>query len=244
MSLVRASHEFSKEQSKLSLPVDLVGIQGLNLPVRLTSKIKVISQVSVFVSLEDKRARGIHMSRLYLHLHEYFEKNTLDLFKLKGILIKSIKSQKGLSQSGRLQVKSQWPVLQKSLKSSFSGWRDYPFYFELSYSKKKNKFQYVVGGEILYSSTCPCSAALSRKIIKKDFEKAFSGKSSLNKKEALKYLSDKEFLSATPHAQKSKLFFKLQLPEKTAKDFSLLKVIHDIEKSFGDTCANCCKTRG
>ena len=223
MSLVKASYEFSKEQLKSSLPVDLVGIQNVSLPIRLTSKTKALSKVSVFVSLEDRGTRGIHMSRLYLNLHEYFTKNIINLFKLKKILVKLIKSQKGLSQSGRLQIKSRWPVLQKSLKSSFSGWRDYPFYFELSYSKKENSFQYIVGGEILYSSTCPCSAALSRKIIKKDFEKAFSGKSSLNKKEALQYLSDKEFLSATPHAQKSKISFKLQLPERAAKDFFSVK---------------------
>lgn len=233
MSFVQGVPDVAKEKLESSLPIDLVGIQNLSLPVRLTSKITVSSNVSALVSLEDKNTRGIHMSRLYLSLHEYFSKNILSFSGLKKVLMKVIKSQQGASESGRIHLESNWPVLRKALKSSLSGWREYPFYFELNYSKKENSFSYIVGGEILYSSTCPCSASLSRQIIKKDFEKNFSKKKSFKREEVLKYLGSKKFLSATPHAQKSRAFFKLQLSEESKNSFSLLKIIDDIEDTLG-----------
>ena len=173
------------------------------------------------------------MSRLYLSLHEHFSKDVLSFSGLKKVLIKAIKSQKGVSKSGRICLESKWPVLRKALKSSVSGWREYPFYFELTYSQKEDSFGYIAGGEVLYSSTCPCSASLSRQIIKRDFEKAFSKHKVFKKEEVLKYLSDKRFLSATPHAQKSRAFFKLRLAESSKNTFSLLKVIDNIEKTLG-----------
>lgn len=233
MSFVQGVPDVAKERLKLSLPIDLVGIQDLSLPVRLTSQITVSSNVSVLVSLEDKNTRGIHMSRLYLNLHEYFSKDVLSFAGLKKVLINSIKGQKGVSKSGRIRLESKWPVLRKALKSSLLGWREYPFYFELTYSQKENSFNYIIGGEVLYSSTCPCSASLSRQIIKKDFEKAFSKQKTFKKEEVIKYLSDKKFLSATPHAQKSKAFFKLRLAENSKSSFSLLKAIDNIEKTLG-----------
>ena len=233
MSFVHGVPDVAGEKLKSSLPIDLVGIQNLSLPVQLTPKIRVSATVSVLVSLEDKNTRGIHMSRLYLILHEYFSKHTLSFSGLKKVLIKAIKSQRELSHSGRICLETRWPVLRKALKSSVSGWREYPFYVELDYSKKENSFKYIVGGEVLYSSTCPCSASLSRQIIKEDFEKAFSEKKSFKKEEVLNYLGDKKFLSATPHAQKSKAFFKLQLSEKAKNSFSFLKIIDELEKVLG-----------
>ena len=233
MSFVYGVPDVAKEKLKSSLPIDLVGIKNLSLPIQLSSKIKVSANVSILVSLEDKNTRGIHMSRLYLILHEYFSKNIVEIYGLKKVLIKVIKSQKKLSNSGRIRLESNWPVLRKALKSSFSGWREYPFYFELDHVKKEGSFKYTIGGEVLYSSTCPCSASLSLQIIKEEFEKTFSRQKSLTKNEVLNYLSDKNFLSATPHAQKSKAFFKLKLSEKSKNSFSLLKTIDDIEQVLG-----------
>lgn len=233
MSFVQGVPDVAKEKLKSSLPIDLVGIQDLSLPIHLTSQITVSSNVSVLVSLEDKNTRGIHMSRLYLSLHEYFSKDVLSFAGLKKVLIKAIRGQKGVSGSGRIRLESKWPVLRKALKSSLSGWREYPFFFELTYSHKEKSFGCVIGGEVLYSSTCPCSASLSRQIIRRDFEKAFSKQKVFKKEEVVKYLNDKKFLSATPHAQKSKVFFKLQLAENSKNSFSLLKVIDDIEETLG-----------
>ena len=173
------------------------------------------------------------MSRLYLSLHDYFSKNIVSFSGLKKVLISAIKSQKGHSCSGRIRLESNWPTLRKALKSSLSGWREYPFYFEVSYLKKDDSFKYIVGGDVLYSSTCPCSASLSRQIIKQEFEKQFSKQKTLNKNDVLNYLGDKKFLAATPHAQKSTAFFKFRLSETSKNSFSLLKSIDEIEKVLG-----------
>lgn len=233
MSLVSDIPDLLNEESKSYLPVDLVGIHDLEMPVQLADEIKRKAKLSILVSLEDQKHRGIHMSRLYSCLHDYFSNNIVSLSGMKKLLLSAIQSQKGISYSGRIRLESEWPVIRKSLKSRLSGWREYPFYFEINYLKKEDSFQYMVGGEVLYSSTCPCSASLSRQIIKGDFEKAFFGKNSLKKNEVLDYLSDKKFLSATPHAQKSRAYFKLSLDEDSKKTFSLLKTIDEIEKALG-----------
>ena len=211
----------------------MVGLHDLSLPVHLTDKINISAKITLLVSLDNKKQRGIHMSRLYLTLYDHFSKNTVSFSSLKQALIKAIKSQKGDSSSGQIKLSANWPVLRKALKSSVKGWRDYPVYFKINYSKKNNNFKYIAGGEVLYSSTCPCSASLSAQIIKNDFEKKFSKQKSLNKKEVLNYLSNKNFLTATPHAQKSTAFFKLQVKDSSKQKFSFLKTIDEIEESLG-----------
>ena len=233
MSFIKDFPDIAQEKLNYNLPIDLVGLHDLSLPVRLTGQLNVSAKITLLVSLDNKKQRGIHMSRLYLTLYDHFSKNTVSFSALKTALIKAIKSQKGDSSSGQIKLSVGWPVLRKALKSSLKGWRDYPVYFKVSYSKKENSFKYIAGGEVLYSSTCPCSASLSAQIIKKDFEKKFSKQKSLNKKEVLSYLNDKNFLTATPHAQKSTAFFKLRVKESSKHNFSFLKTIDEIEGRLG-----------
>ena len=101
MSFIQGVPDVAKEKSETNLPIDSVGIQGLKMPIHLTSQITNLATISLFVSLDDKTTRGIHMSRLYLILHEYFSKNTLSFLSLKKILLKAIKAQKGISKSGK-----------------------------------------------------------------------------------------------------------------------------------------------
>ncbi|MCY4320830.1 MAG: GTP cyclohydrolase FolE2 [Bdellovibrionaceae bacterium] len=233
MSFIKKVPDISQENIDYKFPIDLVGLQDLRLPVRLTDKLSVLAKITLLVSLDNKDQRGIHMSRLYLTLFEEFSKKIVNFSSLKTALQKAIKSQKGDSSSGQIKLSADWPVIRKALKSSIKGWRNYPIYFQVDYSKNKSSFKYMAGGEVLYSSTCPCSTSLSAQIIKQDFEKKFSNSKTFNKKEVLSYLSDKSFLTATPHAQKSSAFFKLQLKESSKNRFSFLKLIDDIEKSLG-----------
>ena len=233
MSFIKSVPDIATEKLNYDLPIDLVGLHDLSLPVKLTHKINTSGRITLLVSLDNKKQRGIHMSRLYLSLHEEFSKKTVSFSSLKSALMKAIKSQKGDSSSGQIKLSVNWPILRKALKSPLKGWREYPIYFKVNYSKKEKAFKYIAGGEVLYSSTCPCSASLSAQIIKTDFEKKFSKQKSLNKKEVLNYLNDKSFLTATPHAQKSTAFFKLQVKEASKQSFSFLKVIDEIEESLG-----------
>ena len=232
MSLNDKDFDVAKERIHSGRRVDLVGLKGLRLPVRLQADMTASARLSAQVSLSDRSARGIHMSRLYLCLHEYFSQNTVSFSGLKKLLTNLIQSQKNISDSGRIRLESHWPVLRKALKSHVSGWREYPFYYELDYMGETRSFQYVMGGEILYSSTCPCSASLSRHIIKKTFEKRFANSSSIKKEDLTAYLSEKDWLSATPHAQKSALLFKIRW-EGESPPYTLLQAVDLLEKGLG-----------
>ena len=227
MTLIDKAKDVVNEKLKTNLFIDLVGIKQLEIPVRLKKDLTVPSQIDIYVSL-DKDRRGLHMSRLYLSLHDFFSKNTLSFSNLKKILLKVVKDQEIQKQKGKIRVSAKWPVKRKALKSSSEGWRYYPVFFEVNYdkSREKNPFEEILGGEVLYSSTCPCSASLSREVIRNNFEKTFP-KKTISKKEFLDFLKEENFLAAVPHGQRSRAFFKVLLDGKKPVDF--VKIVNQIE---------------
>ena len=222
--------DIALEKLKSSSKIDLVGIRDLKIPIHLDGKKKAIGEISILVSLDDKKQKGIHMSRLYSLLHSHFLDKSLSFTNLKETLKEAIKSQKGLSSKGRVRVKAQYPEMRKSLVSKKEGWRVYPFSFEVT---KKKDFEFVVQAKVLYSSTCPCSSSLSRQLIIEDFEKKMKTKKTLTKKDFLKFLNEEEIVGATPHSQKSKALLKIKLKPSTIKDFSLISLIDKVEKALG-----------
>ena len=230
MNLKKTAKDVAEESLSSSLPIDYVGISDLQIPIRINKETTVEACVSVFVSL-DKAHRGIHMSRIYLALHEFFKKNQLSFENLEKSLLQIINEQGALSDSGKLQISFNLPVQKPTLKSSFSGWRYYPLSFEVSF--KNQSWQRILSGDITYSSTCPCSAALSQELIKDAFLKQFPDKKELNHKELVSWLETKQSLAATPHAQKSSLKFELFLDEKTSRDPSPSSVIEMMERALG-----------
>ena len=96
--------DIALEKLKSSSPIDLVGIRDLKLPIHLQSQKKALAEFSIFVSLDDKKQKGIHMSRLYSLLHSRFKKGELNFLNLKKALEEAISSQKGLSSKGRIVV--------------------------------------------------------------------------------------------------------------------------------------------
>ncbi len=233
MSLTYDAPDVAKEKLQKSLAVDLVGIQGLKIPIKLNSQLTIPSQLSIFASLDDPYTRGIHMSRMYLAVHSHFSQGIFKISKLKKLLMGTVKDQKGLSFSSRVEISLDWPVERKSLKSSILGWRVYPVFIRADYSQKKNNFEVTVGADVTYSSTCPCSASLSHEIIKNRFTNQFSKKKLINTKEVLKWFENKESLAATPHAQKSIVRFKLKVKPDKIDKFSILNCIDGVEKTLG-----------
>ena len=56
--------------------------------------------------------------------------------------------------------------------------------------------------EVLYSSTCPCSAGLSQQLLRDTFAEEFR-EDRLSREQILNWLSSSDSLVATPHAQRS-----------------------------------------
>lgn len=220
-----------------SLPIDFVGIQNLEMPVLLKGqKGPIPALIDAFVSLDDPKARGVHMSRIYRTLHDFFKKEPLSFSVLARGLRKVIASQGKASKNGRLRVSAKWLEDTKALKSALSGWRYYPFFYQTEFQEKTEDFRYIFGGEVLYSSTCPCSASLSREVVHKEFEKEFpAGKPiAFTRKKVSQWLKTEKSQTATPHAQKSRATFKILLSEREKNHISLLPgIIKKVEQALG-----------
>ncbi len=219
-------------------PIDRVGIEDLEIPIRVQSEDQVLSllgKVTAMVSLDDKNLRGIHMSRIYLALHDFMAKESLTLMSLKTLLIELIKSQQGISKTAYLKIEWKWPVKRKALKSdSLEGWRYYPVFYEVR-SLKNGQIEFKAGLQVTYSSTCPCSASLARAAIQEKFGKDFadSSETKIDKQKAFEWLGKESSISATPHAQKSHIFLNLTINESSLKQFALINIIDAVEKILG-----------
>ena len=111
-------------------PLDWVGMSNLALPLRVASgngeAIQVAASVDVAVDLGDANARGIHMSRLYLHLQQAFASETVTPAGLRRVLQTLIDTQAGLSSQARLVLRYDHLLLRAALASDNAGWKRYP----------------------------------------------------------------------------------------------------------------------
>ena len=237
MSFSRAAPDIINERlKKSSLPIDFVGIQNLEMPIRLkNSSHQIPAVIDVSVSLDDLKARGVHMSRIYESLHNFFEKEALSFSSLETVLKEIISRQEKISHNGRLKVAAKWPKNTKALKSALSGWRYYPFFYQTEFQGKENVTRYILGGEVLYSSTCPCSASLAREEVYREFQGDFpdGDRETFNREKVGEWLKTEKSQSATPHAQKSRAAFKILIAEREKDQISILNIIEEVERALG-----------
>ena len=232
LNVEKIEEDVSKQKPFVGGVIDQVGIEDLEIPIKVqqgSQTLQLQSKVKAMVSLDDENVRGIHMSRIYLALHDFLEKQTLTLKGVKELLHQLVDSQKGVSKRAYLKFEWQWPVTRKALKTDLlEGWRCYPVFYEGRYLGKEN-IELIMGMQVTYSSTCPCSASLARALIQNKFKEDFSS-ASLGKKEVLQWLGKEESISATPHAQKSRAFIKLKVNEEKQ---NLIELISEVEKILG-----------
>ena len=110
------------------------------------------------------------------------------------------------------------PLRKKSLLSGNSGWRYYPISLHLSYDGNHTKL--ITEIDFTYSSTCPCSAALSRQLLNK-FQNSFNHTDSISKSDITSWLAQEENIGGLPHAQRS--VAKISLNYGTTKNTPLSK---------------------
>jgi GTP cyclohydrolase I len=169
------------------------------------------------------------MSRLFLQTQEMLSTQLLS-FKLMGdILIEFLESHKGISKSAFINIQFDYMTKRKALKSKYEGWRAYPV--TMMVRLENGKFKYVLGTDILYSSTCPCSSALARQLIQKQFLDDFSA-NQLNKEEVLEWLGTSQGIVATPHSQRSVAQVRVCVEDDSAMAFDeLIDLIEDALKT-------------
>lgn len=213
----------SQEQKK-TLPLKMqralpkVGMEEIELFGKIENSggtFQIPIHASAFVSLDEVKARGIHMSRLYRLLTEKISQTNLNEINWRELSEDLVDSQSGLSQKSEVKIKAQLPLWRNSLVSKEKGQRLYPFTMICNYNSIKDEFYFEVGFDVLYSSTCPCSAALAMEAWQEQPEKFATGQ-----------------WVATPHAQRSRAQIRLKVSEdETLRN--LPEWIEQIEKALG-----------
>ncbi|RDI97989.1 GTP cyclohydrolase I FolE2 [Dyella solisilvae] len=213
--------------------LDWVGMEGIALPVSLDAgdgeRQRVIAKVDAFVNLARARHRGIHMSRLYLLLDEHLGGKNIDPPTLLGLLQAFVQSHAGLADRARLRIRFEFPVRRAALRSGHHGWRCYPVEIEATLGPAE--FTLELGAEVVYSSTCPASAALSRQLIQQQFARDFPADRPLDRATIMTWLGDEQGILATPHAQRSTAHLRVRLAEGAA--LHLLNLIDSAEQALG-----------
>ena len=217
MSATRPLPDVAFEPAALARPLDWVGMEGIALPFGLGAGAQVAAKVDVAVNLGDADKRGIHMSRLYLHLQQALPTITPDAASLAALMRTLIESQQGIAQHARLDIRYDQLLERAALISEHRGWKRYPVHLQLE--ADGDELRTVLQVEVDYSSTCPASAALSREINAQAFAQHFEGATPST--EAVRdWLASKAGLAATPHAQRSTATVRVEL----RKDYTGLPV--------------------
>ncbi len=79
--------------------------------------------VTAYVNLKDPDVRGIHMSRLYLHLDQVFSQRRLNPCTLRQLLRSFLESHEGLSDRALIRVDFDYVTRRPALESDNEGWR-------------------------------------------------------------------------------------------------------------------------
>lgn len=208
-----------------------VGMSGIEVPVRYQSReqglMMFAARADAYVSLDQPDARGIHMSRLFSALQVALGEKTLSVAVIKSLLEEFLRSHQGLSEQAKINVRFPLLVQRTSLKSDLRGWRSYPV--GISGESLNGKMRFFLEFQVLYSSTCPASAALSRSLIQDNFKDSFKQKD-LDFKQVYDWLGTPQGIVATPHAQRSLGRIRIELRE--SKDFFIEDYIDLAEQAL------------
>jgi len=221
-----ASHAHAQIAGRL----DWVGMNHIEIPVLVAveseNPMRTMARVSAFVDLNDPDKRGIHMSRLYLELDRTLSAHALSPLLLRRLLKDFLNSHADLSQQAMVRIDFDLMVRRPALASEHSGWRRYPISLIASLNDKD--FALELAFRVVYSSTCPCSAALSRQLIQEQFVKDFPNTKAIDRDAVREWLGQEASIVATPHSQRSAADVRVRLSA-GFEDFPLVDLIDRIE---------------
>ena len=223
----------SHAEVKVAGTLDWVGMNDIELPIRVAHAngqvFSTHATINAFVDLAQPNKRGIHMSRLYLHLDQRLSQQTVSPALLKEVLDDFLASHEDLSNQALVRLNFDYLVRRDSLVSANSGWKKYPFSIIATYRNGACDFE--MSFQVIYSSTCPCSAALSRQLIQKQFEADFDRGDALDYQAVHDWLGTEGGIVATPHSQRSSADIRLKLDD-SVKGFEFDHYINLIEETL------------
>jgi len=178
---------------EIAMPVRLVGADE--------SVVQSAARVAAYVNLKQADVRGIHMSRLYLHVDKTLSAEPLTPCSLRRLLRDFLDSHGELSDRAMVRVAFDQLLRRPALKSDNSGWKSYPV--AITAILEHGQFALEMQVDVVYSSTCPCSAALARQLIQERFATDFARAKPLDYDAVVAWLGSEQGICATPHSQRS-----------------------------------------
>lgn len=212
--------------------LDWVGMRDIRLPVRIQDGDEicdVIGSVQMYVNLLDPKAKGIHMSRLYVLLDEATRSRTFSPATLQQFLQDMLDSHTEFSSRAYLEIQFERPLRRTALVSDHSGWGSYPALVRGIRGVEENTVELCLC--VKYSSTCPASAALARQSIQEQFEQDFEQSDTVEPTRIKRWLGSPQGIVATPHGQRSRADITVRLSEHS-DNFPLRKLIDRVETSL------------
>ena len=213
--------------------LDWVGMGDMEMPVSVSdANGRVVTsgaRVNAFVNLKRPDVRGIHMSRLYLHVDRHLSAEAITPQSIRHILKDFLDSHVDLSDKAKLSIHFDYLVRRPALVTDNSGWKSYPV--RIAGIMDKQQFSLELGLDAAYSSTCPCSAALARQLIQEQFGQDFSPENNLDYQQVMNWLGSEQGIMATPHSQRSIAEVKVKLSTDFMQ-FPLIELIDTIEDAL------------
>lgn len=218
-------------QPGLSGRLDWVGMGQIQVPVTVMADdggpMRFPARVTACVDLVRPDVRGIHMSRLYLHVDHTLGTQPLAPAMLHRLLESFLESHRGLSRRALVRIAFDYLLRREALLSENSGWRSYPV--AVTAVLQDGRFDLEVAFEVLYSSTCPASAALARQLIQQRFREDYSGQDLVSREQVAEWLGSEQGICATPHSQRSSAEVRVRLceGEETLPIVGLIDTVED-----------------
>lgn len=200
-----ANNTLSKQPRQL----DRVGMTQVEAPILIrrpsepTVLDRVPARVSGSVNLSDPHARGIHMSRIYRVLANQLSSQELTTESLCHLLDMLLTSHEGISTRSEVHIEYAHLTKVPALLSGLESWRHYPVVIQARKDLETGKTSIDFALRVTYSSTCPCSAALSRQLNQKMFEQMFGESGQVNVQDVLEWMGQESSVGGEPHAQRS-----------------------------------------
>lgn len=230
---VRSLPDVAKEmQPHVAGALDWVGMGEIEVPVSINNPdgrtVQSGARVTAYVNLTDPSARGIHMSRLYLHVDKSLSNEPLTPCSLRRLLKDFLDSHAELSDRALVRIRFDHLVRRPALVSDNSGWKSYPIV--LTALMDRGQFSLEIGYEVVYSSTCPCSAALARQLIQERFGQDFARGKTLDYDQVVAWLGSEQGICATPHSQRSSAEVRVKLVQ--GFELPIIELIDRVEQAL------------
>ena len=211
--------------------LDWVGMGAIRQPLKICdgdAVRRVEAKVQVYVDLADADAKGIHMSRLYVIVDEHAATRPLSCAGLKLLLTSLLASHRDLSSQAFVEFSFDCFLRRKALVTENSGWNNYPVTIRGTSIDGETRLELSLG--VWYSSTCPASAALSRQLIQRSFERDFGASAEIEAEKVHAWLGTEQAIAGTPHAQRSIARLRVHLDDAltTFPITSLVNAVEDV----------------